>query len=136
MLRPQDTATRETKRLDGLWSFTADAAGVGRTEGWWRATLPDARRMPVPSSFNDVLVDPALHDHVGDVWYQRRVFIPGGWGGQRIVLRLDEHLWNFADFATGPSFMRVDGNKKGVFTRDRRPKMAAHDLRRRWRDAT
>jgi hypothetical protein len=29
-----------------------------------------------------------------------------------------------------------DGNKKGVFTRDRRPKMAAHELRRRWRDLT
>ncbi|GID70866.1 hypothetical protein Acy02nite_87470 [Actinoplanes cyaneus] len=28
---------------------------------------------------------------------------------------------------------RVDGNKKGVFTRDRRPKAAAHELRRRWR---
>ena len=27
---------------------------------------------------------------------------------------------------------RVDGNKKGVFTRDRRPKAAAHLLRRRW----
>jgi beta-glucuronidase len=47
-----------------------------------------------------------------------------------------EHVWNFADFATGPSFIRVDGNKKGVFTRDRRPKMAAHDLRRRWLGAT
>ena len=31
------------------------------------------------------------------------------------------------------SFVRVDGNKKGVFTRDRRPKAAAHHLRRRWR---
>jgi beta-glucuronidase len=49
---------------------------------------------------------------------------------------IGEHVWNFADFATGPSFMRVDGNKKGVFTRDRRPKMAAHDLRRRWLGAT
>ena len=29
--------------------------------------------------------------------------------------------------------MRVDGNKKGVFTRDRRPKAGAHLLRRRWR---
>jgi beta-glucuronidase len=47
-----------------------------------------------------------------------------------------EHVWNFADFATGPSFMRVDGNKKGVFTRERRPKMAAHDLRRRWLGTT
>jgi beta-glucuronidase len=50
----------------------------------------------------------------------------------RIDAVVGEHVWNFADFATGPSFMRVDGNKKGVFTRDRRPKMAAHELRRRW----
>ena len=45
--------------------------------------------MPVPSSFNDVLVDPQVHDHVGDVWYQRQVFIPRGWAGQRVVLRFD-----------------------------------------------
>ena len=89
MLRPQDTATRETKRLDGIWSFAADPAGVGRVEGWWRQPLRDARRMPVPSSFNDVLVDPQLHDLVGDVWYQRQVFIPRGWAGQRVVLRFD-----------------------------------------------
>jgi beta-glucuronidase len=89
MLRPQDTTTRETKRLDGIWSFTADVAGAGRAERWWRTTLPDARRMPVPSSFNDVLVDQRVHDHVGDVWYQRRVCIPRGWAGQRVVLRFD-----------------------------------------------
>jgi hypothetical protein len=29
-----------------------------------------------------------------------------------------------------------DGNKKSVFTWDRRPKLAAHDLRRRWLGAT
>jgi beta-glucuronidase len=28
--------------------------------------------------------------------------------------------------------MRVQGNKKGVFTRERKPKMAAHYLRERW----
>ena len=44
-----------------------------------------------------------------------------------------EQVWNFADFATSStSVFRVDGNKKGVFTRDRRPKAAAHVLRRRW----
>ena len=89
MLRPLDTITRETKRLDGIWSFTLDSAGAGRVEGWWRTTLPGARRMPVPSSFNDVLVDPKVHDHVGDVWYQRQVVLPRGWAGQRIVLRFD-----------------------------------------------
>lgn len=43
-----------------------------------------------------------------------------------------EQVWNFADFQTAPGIFRVDGNKKGVFTRDRRPKAAAHALRRRW----
>lgn len=43
-----------------------------------------------------------------------------------------EQVWNFADFQTIQGIMRVDGNKKGVFTRDRRPKLAAHYLRSRW----
>lgn len=43
-----------------------------------------------------------------------------------------EHVWNFADFATSQHIRRVNGNKKGVFTRDRKPKAAAHYLRKRW----
>jgi beta-glucuronidase len=43
-------------------------------------------------------------------------------------------VWNFADFMTTKTVTRVDGNKKGVFTRDRKPKLAAHALRARWRD--
>jgi beta-glucuronidase len=44
------------------------------------------------------------------------------------------HVWNFADFKTGQGIIRTSGlNQKGVFTRDRRPKMAAHFLRSRWR---
>ena len=54
MLRPQDTATRETKRLDGRWAFALDPEGVGRSEGWFAGPLRDARAMPVPASFNDI----------------------------------------------------------------------------------
>lgn len=43
-----------------------------------------------------------------------------------------EQAWNFADFATIQGVMRVDGNKKGIFTRDRRPKLAAHYFKNRW----
>lgn len=43
-----------------------------------------------------------------------------------------EHVWVFADFATAENIKRVDGNKKGIFTRDRRPKQAAYYLRDRW----
>ncbi len=45
---------------------------------------------------------------------------------------IGEQIWNFADFNTSQSIMRVQGNKKGVFTRDRKPKYAAHELRKRW----
>lgn len=42
-------------------------------------------------------------------------------------------VWAFADFKTGQGTIRFNGmNYKGVFTRDRRPKMAAHYLRTRW----
>ena len=45
---------------------------------------------------------------------------------------IGEQVWNFADFATIQGPMRVDGNKKGLLTRDRRPKLAAHYFRKRW----
>lgn len=45
---------------------------------------------------------------------------------------IGEQMWNFADFATIQGVMRIDGNKKGLFTRDRRPKLAAHYFRERW----
>ena len=43
-----------------------------------------------------------------------------------------EHPWAFADFNTIQGLYRVDGNKKGLFTRERRPKMAAHYFKQRW----
>ena len=43
-----------------------------------------------------------------------------------------EFPWNFADFNTQQGPMRSGGNRKGLFTRDRKPKMAAHYFRRRW----
>jgi beta-glucuronidase len=89
MLRPQDTATRETKRLDGRWAFALDPDGVGRAEKWYAGQLRGARVMPVPASFNDIAADAALRDHIGDVWYQHVVRVPRGWDGQRIVLHFE-----------------------------------------------
>ena len=43
-----------------------------------------------------------------------------------------EQLWAFADFQTSNSMIRVDGNLKGVFTRDRRPKQVVGLLKQRW----
>ena len=56
-----------------------------------------------------------------DAEFDKRSFVVG------------EQVWNFADFATIQGTMRVDGNKKGILTRDRRPKLAAHYLKIRWK---
>jgi len=71
----------------------------------------------------------------GSVWteeYQRDLLAMSHRVFDRIDAVVGEQVWNFADFGTEPSLHRVDGNRKGVFTRDRRPKLAAHALRERW----
>lgn len=42
------------------------------------------------------------------------------------------HVWAFADFKTAQSISRIVLNRKGVFTRDRQPKMTAHMLKKLW----
>ncbi len=43
-----------------------------------------------------------------------------------------ELVWNFADFQTTEGIMRMNGNKKGIFTRQRQPKQAAFYYKKRW----
>lgn len=43
-----------------------------------------------------------------------------------------ELIWNFADFMTNQSPVRMIGNRKGIFTRQRQPKSAAFLLRERY----
>ena len=44
-----------------------------------------------------------------------------------------EWPWNFADVSTQQGPMRVGScNRKGLFTRERTPKLAAHYFRDRW----
>ncbi len=50
----------------------------------------------------------------------------------RVESVVGEQVWNFADFATSQGIIRVGGNKKGIFSRDRRPKASAYTLRLRW----
>ncbi len=105
MLRPQDTTTRETKRLDGLWDFRVDRDGQGRDEGWSLGTLPGARKMAVPASYNDLVLDPADRQHFGDLWYSTTVRLPRGWAGQRVAL--------YVESATHRATVWVNGTEVG-----------------------
>jgi beta-glucuronidase len=47
------------------------------------------------------------------------------------------HIWNFADFKTAQTITRPNGfNMKGVFTRDRQPKLSARMLQQRWNNTS
>jgi beta-glucuronidase len=47
---------------------------------------------------------------------------------------IGQHIWNLCDFKTPQGVTRMAAyNHKGVFTRDRRPKLAAHRVRALWR---
>jgi beta-glucuronidase len=77
-----------------------------------------------------------LHSLIAEPWseeYQTELLAMHHRVYDRIECVVGEQIWNFADFATRSGISRVDGNKKGVFTRDRRPKAVAHVLRQRWR---
>lgn len=43
------------------------------------------------------------------------------------------HIWAFADFRTAQTISRIVNNHKGVFTRDRQPKLLAHVLKDLWK---
>ncbi|AXY24876.1 beta-glucuronidase [Suicoccus acidiformans] len=45
-----------------------------------------------------------------------------------------EQLWNFSDFQTKFGIQRVQGNKKGIFTREREPKSVVRYLTDRWKN--
>uniref|UniRef100_A0A8C5LQI2 Beta-glucuronidase n=1 Tax=Leptobrachium leishanense TaxID=445787 RepID=A0A8C5LQI2_9ANUR len=98
MLYPRDTPTRETKDLNGLWSFRADKSPQ-RDEGfqgqWYKRPLRETGAVidiPVPASYNDITQDVTLRDHIGWVWYEKEVIFPSRWvedaSTSRIVLRV------------------------------------------------
>ena len=78
---------------------------------------------------------PGLHGTVAEMWteefqaeYYRRIDAEF----DKRDFFMGEQCWAFADFGTIQGVYRADGNRKGVFTRERRPKMAAHFLKSRW----
>ncbi len=80
---------------------------------------------------------PGLHDEYDLMWteeYQCRMVDHVIKTAEKYSHCIGVHVWNFADFKVGQHTGRIVLNWKGVFTRDRHPKMVAHELKRRWTD--
>lgn len=125
-------------RYQGWYAQTGDLAAAERAlEEELRAWV-DKHDKPIVFTEYGADAVAGLHGVVAGPWteeYQADVLAMFHRVFDRIDAVVGEQIWNFADFATAPGIMRADGNKKGVFTRERRPKAAAHMLRERWRNA-
>ncbi len=109
MLKPRSTATRELVNLDGIWDFKVDFADQGFAQHWAASTLDTALDIAVPSSYNDIFTDLAIREHVGWVWYQRKVRVPRGWAGEQINLRIDAATHEGVVFVNGTEVARHVG---------------------------
>ena len=91
----------------------------------------------VPFLFTEFGTDTldSLHRLPGVMWsqeYQREYMEMNFSVFDRYPFIRGELAWNFADFQTGQGIMRVSGNRKGLFSRNRQPKDAAWTMKHRW----
>ncbi|MDF2420490.1 beta-glucuronidase [Trueperella pyogenes] len=86
MLRVQESPSRQVKTLNGTWDFFVDSDNSGFERELYAGKLPTTVKMAVPASYNDVLIDTDIHDHVGYVWYQRSAYAPQ-YGADRLFIR-------------------------------------------------
>ena len=148
--RPVTIVCCQNDYTKDLTTRTMDVICLNRYYGWYNLSgdldaacyalnveLDFWAKIGKPVMFTEYGADTVegIHGTHGEMFseeYQREYF-------RRIDAEFDkrqwivgEQLWNFADFATIQGPMRVEGNRKGILTRDRQPKMAAHFLRDRW----
>lgn len=89
MLKPLQTLTRTLLSLDGLWNFgIAESPDVDALRNW-TAPIPPTLQVPVPASYNDVLNNATIRDHIGWVYYQREARVPRQFSEERYFLRFD-----------------------------------------------
>jgi len=126
-----------TNSYDGWYAVSArldDAAQVLERE----ITALHARYPDKPLMLTEFGADAVagMHDDPPAMWdeeYQSEMILMYLQFAAKHDWVIGTHPWAFADFRTSQSTMRVDAlNFKGVFTRDRRPKLAAHRLRDMW----
>lgn len=85
MLYPQQNDQRNVYDLSGLWDFQLDPNDIGEQAGWTNG-LVSPRQIAVPASWNEQFQD--TRDYLDAAWYARKFYVPGGWRGQRVFLRI------------------------------------------------
>ena len=97
-----ESSGRETISLASEWSFSLDPQGVGESEKWFAAELPNTIQLPGSTDqggYGEVVTETStwhlsrLRTYTGCAWYQREVEIPASWKGKRITFLLERCHW-------------------------------------------
>ncbi|WP_102126834.1 beta-glucuronidase [Deinococcus planocerae] len=86
MLYPVQNDKRNRLDLSGIWDFRTDPNHVGEAEGWAGGLSGEVRPMAVPGSWNEQYAD--LFNYLDLSWYVRKTYVPSGWRGQRVMIRV------------------------------------------------
>lgn len=152
--RPLTGALEKNSSPEGCKCFPLlDFVCLNRYYGWYIAGGPDIedameefreemtqwgeRNPKVPFVFTEFGADTLVSEHKlpGVMWtqeYQNRYMEKSFEVMDEYSFVQGELAWNFADFQAQEGIMRVNGNKKGIFTRNRQPKDVAYLMKKRW----
>ncbi|MGL5622998.1 glycoside hydrolase family 2 TIM barrel-domain containing protein, partial [Cetobacterium sp.] len=110
MLYPIMTTTRNLIDLSGVWRFKLDD-GKGIENEYFKDRLNGkVYNMPVPSSFNDLIEDKEVREHVGAVWYEKEFELSKGiLNEDRVVLRFGSVTHKAVVFLNGKEICRNKG---------------------------
>ncbi|WP_104383499.1 sugar-binding domain-containing protein [Sphingobacterium sp. HMA12] len=94
--------------LAGQWSVQLDPEDVGVRNGWTNRSFTTPIKLPgttddaglgTANSLIPALTKPQLshltrkHRYVGAAWYSKELFIPKGWTGKEMILKLERIIW-------------------------------------------
>ena len=108
MLYPVNTVSRRAVSLDGMWKFRLDERSEGEAAGWTDG-IPGEEQIPVPASFQDLYTEKEIREYVGDMWYEREVFVPGEWEGRQVLLRFGSATHRAEVFVNGVKITEHEG---------------------------
>lgn len=98
MLYPIQNECRNRLDLSGVWDFQIDPEETGEAASWAN-DLPAPRPIAVPGSWNEQYED--LQNYLGLGWYFKRIYVPGGWYGQRVFARVGSANYQGTVFLNG-----------------------------------
>ena len=142
--RPVTMVCCQNDYTKDITTRTMDVVCINRYYGWYNlsgdldnATYAFKKELDFWETIDKPLI---LSEYGADTVAGMHGFAPEMFTEEFQVGCLDERRfvvgewpWNFADFSTQQGPMRVGScNRKGLFTRERTPKLAAHYFRDRW----